>query len=131
MATATGDAATSVALTELSERQRERALDRYKKLRPHLERDIPLAGVAKEASLPLRTAQRWVSRYRRFGLIGLIRDGRRIRANGGGFHTTFAALPKVLRWNVHRSAPAPFIGKSAASRALAANRRRDITRFTT
>jgi hypothetical protein len=26
----------------------------YKKLRPHLEHDVPLAGVAKEASLPLR-----------------------------------------------------------------------------
>ena len=37
---------------------------------------MPLAGVAREASLPLRTAQRWVSRYRRFGLIGLIRAGR-------------------------------------------------------
>ncbi len=31
---------------------------------------------AKEALLPLRTAQRWVSRYRRYGLIGLIRAGR-------------------------------------------------------
>ena len=76
MATPAGDVATSAALTELSERQRERALDRYRKLRPHLEHDVPLAGVAKEASLPFRTAQRWVSRYRRFGLIGLIRAGR-------------------------------------------------------
>ena len=76
MATPAGDTATSAALTELSERQRDRALDRYKKLRPHLEHDAPLAGVAKEASLPLRTAQRWVSRYRRFGLIGLTRAGR-------------------------------------------------------
>jgi hypothetical protein len=76
MATPAGDAASSVALTELSERQRERALVRYKKLRPHLEDDVPLAGVAKEASLPLRIAQRWVSLYRRFGLIGLIRAGR-------------------------------------------------------
>jgi putative transposase len=81
MATPAGDAATSVALTELPERERELALDRYKKLRPHLEHDLPLAGVAKEASLPLRTAQRWVSRYRRFGLIGLIRadQGKRRR----------------------------------------------------
>ena len=71
-----GDTTTSVALTELSERQRERALERYRKLRPHLEQDAPLADVAKEASLPLRTAQRWVSRYRQFGLIGLIRAGR-------------------------------------------------------
>jgi putative transposase len=76
MTTPVGDAATSVALTELSEQQRDRALERYRKLRPHLEQDAPLAGVAKEASLPLRTAQRWVSRYRRFGLIGLIRAGR-------------------------------------------------------
>jgi putative transposase len=76
MTTPAGDATTSVALTELSERQRERALERYRKLRPHLEQDAPPAGVATEASLPLRTAQRWVSRYRQFGLIGLIRAGR-------------------------------------------------------
>ena len=76
MTTPSGDATTGVALTELSERQRERALERYRKLRPHLEQDAPLAGVAREASLPLRTAQRWVGRYRRFGLIGLIRAGR-------------------------------------------------------
>jgi hypothetical protein len=31
----------------------------------------PLAGVAREASLPLRTAQRWVSRYRPFVSSGL------------------------------------------------------------
>jgi putative transposase len=79
MATPTSDAcdATLVAaLTELSERQRERVLERYKKLRLHLEQDAPLARVAREASLPLRTAQRWVSRYRRYGLVGLTRAGR-------------------------------------------------------
>lgn len=65
-----------MALTELSERQRERAFDRYGKLQPHLEQDAPLARVAKEASLPFRTAQRWVNRYRRFGLVGLTRAGR-------------------------------------------------------
>jgi|SRR5579863_2745592 len=98
----------SVALTEVSEGQRERALERYRKLRPHLEQDAPLAGVAKEASLPLRTVQRWVGRYRQFGLIG-----------------------QGWRWNVRRSAPAPFIGKSLASRGPAACRRWDITRSTT
>lgn len=70
------DASSRVALTELSERQRERAFDRYGKLQPHLEQDAPLARVAKEASLPFRTAQRWVNRYRRFGLVGLTRAGR-------------------------------------------------------
>jgi hypothetical protein len=55
MTTPAGDALPSVALTELSERQRELALERYRKLRPHLEQDAPLAGVATKASLPLRT----------------------------------------------------------------------------
>lgn len=42
-----------------------------------IEQDAPLARVAKEASLPLRTAQHRVSRYRRFGLVGgLTRTGR-------------------------------------------------------
>ena len=70
------DPSSSAALTQLSERQRERALDRYRKLQPHLEQDAPLARVAREASLPFRTAQRWVNRYRRFGLVGLTRAGR-------------------------------------------------------
>jgi putative transposase len=76
MATPSGDAAARTALTELPEQQRQRAFDRYQTLRPHLEQDVPLARVAKEASLPLRTAQDWVSRYRRFGLVGLTRAGR-------------------------------------------------------
>jgi hypothetical protein len=57
MTTPAGDVATGVSLTELSDQQRERALERYRKLRPHLEQDAPLTSVAKEASLPLRTAQ--------------------------------------------------------------------------
>ena len=72
----TGDAETRTALTELPEEQRQRAFDRYRTLRPHLEQDVPLARVARDASLPLRTAQDWVSRYRRFGLVGLTRAGR-------------------------------------------------------
>ena len=76
MPRASADAATHAALSEMPEGVRQRAFDRYQKLRPHLEQDAPLARVAREASLPLRTAQRWVSRYRRFGLAGLARAGR-------------------------------------------------------
>src|SRR5271169_4240553 len=76
MATPSDDATACITLTELPEQQRPRAFDRYQTLRPHLELDVPLARVAKEASLPLRTAQEWVSRYRRFGLAGLTRAGR-------------------------------------------------------
>jgi putative transposase len=70
------DPSSSSVLTELPEKERNRALDRYRMLQPHLEQDAPLARVAREASLPFRTAQRWVSRYRRFGLVGLTRTSR-------------------------------------------------------
>ena len=63
---ASADAATHAALSEMPEGVRQRAFDRYQTLRPHLEQNAPLTCVAKEASLPLRMAQRWVSRYRRF-----------------------------------------------------------------
>jgi hypothetical protein len=71
MTTPPDDAVTRAALTELPERQRQLAFDRYQSLRPHLEQDVPLARVAAEASLPMRTAQRWVNLYRRFGLAHL------------------------------------------------------------
>jgi putative transposase len=48
----------------------------YRKLRPYLENGVELKRVAQEAELSLRTLQRWVSRYRRFGLAGLSRVGR-------------------------------------------------------
>ena len=63
-------------LTELTDVQRRQALERYRQLRPHLEQDVPLARVARDVAMPLRTAQRWVGRYRQFGLAGLIRSGR-------------------------------------------------------
>ena len=47
MTTPAGDATTGVSLTELSDQQRERALERYRKLRPHLEQGAPLVGVAR------------------------------------------------------------------------------------
>ena len=72
--------AASAALAGFSEARRRLAFDRYRKLRPHLEQDVPLTRVAAEAGLPLRTAQRWVSRYRRFGLAGL---SRAVRADQG------------------------------------------------
>ena len=78
----------SAALAGLSQPRRRRAFDRYRKLRPHLEQAVPLTRVAAEAGLPLRTAQRWVSRYRRFGLAGLSRaaradQGKRRRVSDG------------------------------------------------
>jgi putative transposase len=60
----------------LSEADRAQALERYQQLRPALEDGVPLAQVAQEHQIPLRTAQRWVAQYRTYGLSGLMRAAR-------------------------------------------------------
>jgi putative transposase len=55
------------------------ALDRFQLLRPALEEGVPLAALARERHLPLRTAERWVQRYRQHGLAGLARKPHRDR----------------------------------------------------
>jgi putative transposase len=54
----------------------ERAVARFRLLRPFLEEGVPLAAVARAAGVPLRTAKRWVQRYRARGLDGLARRSR-------------------------------------------------------
>lgn len=49
------------------------AMRRFAVLRPHLEENVSLAATAKHADVPLRTAQRWLARYRTDGLAGLAR----------------------------------------------------------
>lgn len=58
----------------LTETERTLALERFELLRPSLEDGVPLAQLARHHAIPQRTAQRWVARYRRFGLAGLVRD---------------------------------------------------------
>jgi putative transposase len=60
-------------LDQLPETKRAFALSRFRILRPFLEEEIPLAHVARENGVPLRTAQRWVMQYRKYGLAGLCR----------------------------------------------------------
>jgi putative transposase len=63
-------------LSALSEAQRAAALTRFEQLRPALEDNVPLARLARELRVPRRTVQRWVTRYRRQGLSGLVRGQR-------------------------------------------------------
>ena len=79
MPSASGKSGTSITLAELPEPMRKRTLDRCHKLRPHPEQESAAAAVAEEASLPFRTAQRWVSRYRQFGLAGFARATNMLR----------------------------------------------------
>jgi putative transposase len=63
-------------LSAVPEDQRHIALQRFKQIRAFLEDEAPLPRVAASAHVPLRTAQRWVTLYRRYGLAGLVRKRR-------------------------------------------------------
>ena len=63
-------------LAQLDEATRDAAFRRYQLLRPHIEEGSALAPIARDVGVALRTAQRWVSRYRTSGLAGLTRSQR-------------------------------------------------------
>lgn len=67
------DAAT---LTELDEQQRAVVTRRWQVLRPFVQDGVPLTVAARDAGGPLRSAQRWLARYRSGGLAALARAGR-------------------------------------------------------
>jgi putative transposase len=64
----------------LTEAQRQMAMERFAVLQPYLEEDVPLTRAAREAGVPIRTAERWLARYRQQGLTGLTRPVRRAAA---------------------------------------------------
>ena len=70
----------ALVLVDLSEAQRRQAMTRFAVLRPYLEGDAPLARTARDAGVPIRTVERWLTRYRRDGLAGLTR---RVRDDAG------------------------------------------------
>jgi putative transposase len=63
-------------LAGLSEEARKLAMERFRLLQPHLEQNEPLKSVARAAGIPYRTAHRLVSKYRRHGLVALVRKKR-------------------------------------------------------
>jgi putative transposase len=65
----------------LTEAQRQMAMERFAVLQPHLDEAVPLACAARQAGVPVRTAERWLARYRQQGLAGLARP---VRRDAGG-----------------------------------------------
>ena len=63
-------------LSSLTDEGRVRAFARFHIIRPFLEDGVPLTQIAQDQGLVLRTARRWVDRYRREGLAGLARKER-------------------------------------------------------
>ena len=66
-------------LAGLTDEARKLALDRFRLLQPHLEQNQSLQTVARAVGIPYRTAHRWVSQYRHFGLVALTRKTREDR----------------------------------------------------
>jgi len=63
-------------LAELGEAARAQAWARWQLLAPVIADGVPLARAAAAAEVPLRTAQRWLARYRTGGLVALARPTR-------------------------------------------------------
>ena len=61
----------------LTEEQRQVAMERLAVLQPHLAEGVPLARAARQAGVAIRTAERWLARYRQSDLAGLARPVRR------------------------------------------------------
>lgn len=60
----------------LSDADRAEALSRFRILRLFLEDGVPLATIALKEGITVRTARRWLKRYREDGLAGLARRPR-------------------------------------------------------
>jgi putative transposase len=60
-----------LSLATFTERQRERALERFALIRPHLEEGVPLTTLACTSQKSASTLQRWARNYREEGLGGL------------------------------------------------------------
>lgn len=70
------DEPSALTLTDLSEAERARALERFRILQPYWEGQRSLTGIAQEQACTPRTLQRWVARYECEGLVGLARNRR-------------------------------------------------------
>ncbi len=57
------------------------AWERYHKILPFLSQGVPLAKLAHEEDVPVRTMWRWVHTFQRFGLAGLARKPRSDRGD--------------------------------------------------
>ncbi|MDR4466614.1 MAG: DDE-type integrase/transposase/recombinase [Nitrospira sp.] len=91
-------------LAGLPDEARTLALDRFRLLQPHLEDGRSLKIVAAAAHIPFRTAQRWVSRYRQFGLTAL---ARKKRTDTGQHRELSATLKNAIEGVALQKPPLP------------------------
>jgi hypothetical protein len=92
----------------ITEEARKLAFDRFRLLQPHLEDDRPLKAVAA-AGIPFRTAQRWVSLYRQFGLGAL---ARKKRTDNGQHREISARLEEAIEGIALQKPPVKFFART-------------------
>lgn len=59
-------------LASYSEEQRLKALKKFRLLQPYLKKENPLSKVSEENDISTRTLRKWISYYKKSGLVGLI-----------------------------------------------------------
>ncbi len=87
---------TSPSLAELTEDERQAALERFEILRPCLEQGASMTKVAKKSGIDRRTIRRWMAAYRRCGLRGLVRKRRSDRRRRRRIHAKLVRLIEGL-----------------------------------
>lgn len=55
------------------------ALERFRRIQPHIEDDVPLVAISRSADVPIGTLRRWLRCYRADGMAGLERKRRNDR----------------------------------------------------
>jgi putative transposase len=89
-------------LANLPAAARQQALERFKLIRPFLEEGVQLTEIAHQHAIPIRTARRWVQRYRESGLAGLLRKPRADKGIHRGLPSSLQALVEALALDVPR-----------------------------
>jgi len=66
-----------ISLAELTEADRKYVFDKYKIIEPYINNQETLKLIARRNNIPRRTLSLWVSKYKEYGLVGLLRQVRR------------------------------------------------------
>lgn len=120
-----GECGATAGLSELDDARRKQAQRRWEQLRSYLQDGVPLTTLAATTGTPLRTLQRWLTRYRTAGLAGLARAERSssAAATAAELVTVIEGLmlrrPGTLDRNSHPAGP-----RHRRGQRLAAFRRR-------
>jgi putative transposase len=83
-------------LATRSETDRNQAWQRFEVIRPFLQDGVPLSTSARQHTVSLRTARRWVELYRQGGLTALCRQPRADRGKRRGLSTILVELAEAL-----------------------------------